>query len=106
MATKYYEIPTSPKAQRFFITLAGVQYLMRLVWRSGVMGGWVLDISTAAGVPLVMGIPLVTGVDLLEPYPEKKFGGRLYVMTDGAPDQPPTYENLGTEGHLYFGVPA
>lgn len=106
MAITFYEIPLSPNAQRFFITLAGVQYQMLLVYREHDLGGWFLDIATAAGVPLVSGVPLVTGVDLLEPYPDLKFGGPLYVMTDGDPSAVPTFDNLGTQSHVYFGATA
>ena len=102
MATTYYEIPLNPNAQKFFVTLVGVQYLFVVMWR----GVWVLDIYTAAGVALVQCIPLITGVDLLEPYPDLAVGGALYAMTDGDTGTPPTYANLGTTGHLYFGVTA
>lgn len=103
--TTFYEIPLTPNAQAFRVTLAGVQYRMALAWRTHDVGGWFLDIFDPAGNPLVAGIPLVTGVDLLEPYPDLKFGGALYVMTDGAPTAPPTYDNLGTQAHVYFEAP-
>jgi len=101
----FYEIPLTPNAQRFYITLAGVQYQMQVAWRSNVEGGWFLDIYDAAGVAIVLGVPLVTGVDLLEPYPDLNFGGSLYAMTDGDPNTVPTFANLGTQSHVYFGIP-
>lgn len=102
----YYEIPLTPNAQTFRITLAGKQYVMALNWRTHDVGGWFLDVSTSAGDPLVTAIPLVTGVDLLEPYPDMNFGGSLFVTTDGDPLAPPTYDNLGTQAHVYFGASA
>lgn len=105
MATTYYEIPLASSAQRFYITLAGVQYQMQVAYRTHPEGGWFLDVYTAGGVALVLGIPLVTGVDLLEPYPDLNFGGTLQVMTDGDPYAVPTYANLGSQSHVYFGVP-
>lgn len=104
MAFTYYEIPLTSTAQKFTISLGGVQYSMLLAWRNTAMGGWFLDISTVAGVPIILGIPLVTGVDLLEQYPDKNFGGVLRVTTDGDPDAVPTYANIGTQSHVYFGV--
>ncbi|HHP2032750.1 TPA: phage baseplate plug family protein, partial [Klebsiella pneumoniae] len=40
------EIPLSPNSQSFNITLAGVDYQMRVVWR-GVC--WFLDLMDSAG---------------------------------------------------------
>lgn len=102
----YYEIPLSPNAQTFRITLAGVQYSMTLLYRTHGLGGWFLDIYTAGGDPLLLGVPLVTGVDLLAPYPYLNFGGPLLVTTDGDISAVPTYYNLGVTSHVYFGAPA
>lgn len=104
MAFTYFEVPLSNVSQQFNITLGGKQYAIRLMWRDCDMGGWFFDISTAAGVGIVLGVPLVTGADLLAQYPDKGFGGVLRVATDGDPDAVPTYGNLGTQSHVYFGV--
>lgn len=104
--TTYYEIPLTPNAQTFRITLAGVQYVLAFAYRTHAVGGWFLDIYSTDGVALVAGIPLVTGVDLLEPYPDLDFGGSLFVATDGDPSATPTYTNLGTQAHVYFGSPS
>lgn len=100
----FYEIPLTPNAQSFYITLAGVQYRMALTWRSHDMGGWFLDAYTVAGTPVLLGVPLVTGVDLLAAYPDLNFGGALYVASDGDPYAVPTYANLGQQSHVYFAV--
>lgn len=104
MATTYYEIPLTPNAQQFFITLGPTQYVMTLIYRDTIEGGWVLDIADAAGVPIVQGIPLVTGADLLAAYPDKNFSGKLLVATDGDGSAVPTFANLGTASHVYFAV--
>lgn len=101
----FYEIPLTPNAQTFRVTLAGAQYFMAVAWRSHDVGGWFLDVYTSAGAPLVTGIPLVTGVDLFEPYPDLNFGGALYVISDGSPTAPPTFANLGSQAHVYFEAP-
>jgi len=96
-----FEIPLTPAAQTFLISLAGVQYQMTLQWRDAVNnGGWVLDIADSTGNPLISGIPLVTGVDLLAQYKYVGIGVELWVQTDAA-DVVPTYTNLGIQSHLY-----
>jgi hypothetical protein len=98
--TTAYEIPLTSDSQRFTITLADVVYSLALTWRTGT--GWVLDIADANNVPLVSGIPLVTGVDLLGQFGYLGIGGELIVLVDGDIATVPTYDNLGTEGKLYF----
>lgn len=104
----FFEIPLTPNAQRFYVTLAGVQYQARVMWRAAPdgQGGWVLDFFTSAGADLILGIPLVTGLDLLAPYPDKAIGGQLFVTTEGDATAVPTYENLGSASRLYFAVPS
>jgi hypothetical protein len=100
-----YEIPLSPQAQTFSITLAGVSYNLTLQWRSvDSLGGWTLDIADAFKNPLVSGIPLVTGRNLLAPYAYLSIGGGLWVLTDGNAPAIPGYANLGLQSHLYFTV--
>lgn len=104
MTVTYYEIPLTANAQRFSITLAGKQYQLQLIYRNATEGGWMLDLFDASGNALVYAVPLVTGVDLLAPYPDIGIGGSMYVATDGDPYAVPTYDNLGSASHLYFGV--
>lgn len=96
-----YEIPLSPEAQKFDIVLAGVDYLISVYWGTRT-NTWLIDIANAAGTPILTGIPLVANTDLLAPYPYLNFGGQLIAQTDNAPNVPPTYDNLGITGHLYF----
>jgi hypothetical protein len=122
----YYEIPTIASPQSFSIPLAGISYNMSLTYHNyypgilgvptgiatdngsnidtNVIGGWVLDISDINNNPIICGIPLVTGIDLLYQYQYLGIGGSLIVATDGSPDTPPTFDNLGSTGHVYFVV--
>lgn len=99
--TIYYEIPLSSTPQTFRIPLAGVTYQMTVRW-NWINTSWVLDIADSSGNPIVSGIPLVTGADLLEQFGYLGLGGSLYVQTDNDPNAVPTYQNLGTTGHVYF----
>ncbi len=97
-----HEIPLSPNPQTFRIQLAGVTYLVQVIWRDTSEGGWFLDLSTNDGAPIVQGISIVTGADLLEQYAYLGIGGSLVVQTDHDVDAAPTYENLGQASHLFF----
>lgn len=99
-----FEVPLDSQPQSFQIDLAGVQYSMSLNWRDAPQGGWFLDLSDASGNLLIGGIPLVTGADLLAQYAYLGIGGELWVQTDGDPAAVPTFDNLGSESHLYFVV--
>lgn len=107
MATAtFFEIPTSPTAQAFSITLNGTSYIMYLIYRDTDMGGWVLDIADSNNNSLICGIPLVTGCNLLDQYAYLGINGLLITSTDGDFLTPPTFDNIGTQGHLWFGVRA
>lgn len=97
-----YEIPLTPQAQTFSLVLNNVTYQMTLWW-NWVSFLWMLDIYDSDGsTPVVTAIPLVTGCDLLGPYPDMGFGGKLVAQTDGNSLAPPNDENLGITSHLYF----
>lgn len=98
---RVFEIPLTPRAQRFDVSLGGSDYFMQLIWNS-VMQLWVLDIADTNNVRLVAGIPLVAGSDLLAQYRHLAFGGMLVCLTNGDPTAPPSYSNLGTISHLVF----
>lgn len=92
------EIPLSPNSQSFNITLAGVDYQMRVVWR-GVC--WFLDLMDIAGNLIIGGIPLITGADLLAQYTYLNLGFSLYVACDDPASENPTQFDLGIKSHLY-----
>ena len=96
----FFEIPLSPLAQTFNITLSGTSYRVTMQWRD--LAGWIADIADASGNSIVAGVPLVTGVDLLGQYRHLGFAGRLWVQTSDDPDAVPTVENLGSGSHLYW----
>ena len=101
-----FEIPLTPEAQKFLITLTGVQYQFTLRYRNAsVGGGWVLDIADSVGNAILSGVPLVTGCDLLAQYAYLGFGGELWVQSDLDPGAVPDYDNLGVTSHVYFVVP-
>lgn len=99
-----YEIPTAPAPQTFLTRMGALTYRLRILYREvdGGLGGWILDIASNDGTPLVSGIPLVTGTDLLAPYAHLGFGGAMLVFTDGDPDAVPAFETLGNLTRLYF----
>lgn len=104
--TSYFQIPLTPGApQRFSITLGQVEYRLTLRYRDVAEGGWVLDIADAGGAPILAGVPLVTGADLLAQYAHLNFGGKLWVQTLSDPDAVPTFENVGSDGLLYWVTP-
>nr|WKF61912.1 hypothetical protein HUO10_006444 [Paraburkholderia busanensis] len=96
-----YEIPLSAKPQTFSISLGGVSYRMTLRWNIPA-AAWMIDIADASSNPLVGSIPMVTGIDLLEQYAYLGFNGKLVAQTDHDPNAVPTFDNLGSTGHLYF----
>jgi hypothetical protein len=44
---------------------------------------------------------MVTGADLLEQFGYLGLNFALVAQTDNSPDTVPTFDNLGTTGHLY-----
>lgn len=98
----FYKIPLSPNPQRFVITLGGIDYQLKLVYRNVSEGGWVLDIADARGTPIVNGVPLTTGADLLHQYKHLGFGGRLWVQGAIDPDAVPTFDGLGVDSFLFW----
>ena len=96
-----YEIPLISNAQSFSITLSNVDYNILIVWNDFAQA-WVIDFNDANQVAILTGIPLVTGVDLLLPYTNLNFGGKLFAQTDHDLTTPPTFDNLGITGHLYW----
>lgn len=99
-----FEIPTIPAPQTFRVALAGKVYRWVLKWCSPA-ACWVADIYDSQGAALLRGVPLVTGVDLLGQFAYLEFLGQLYAQTDHDADAVPTFDNLGSTGHLFFVVP-
>lgn len=99
-----FEIPTSPEPEHFTITLDNVVYTMTLKWNTA-SNCWVLDIGDINNVVILGGIPLVTGCDLLEQFKYMGFGGGLIAQSDEDVAMPPTFQNMGSNGHLYYITP-
>lgn len=102
MTVSVFEVPLNGQPQSLAITLGNVPYRLTVQWRNAC--GWVLDIATIGGAPLLQGVPLVTGADLLAQYRYLGIAGSLFASTDADPNAVPTYANLGTASHLYFAV--
>jgi len=97
-----YEIPLSPNPQIFNISLGGTEYQVTVYWCDP-SDCWNIDIYDVTGtIPQLTAIPLVTGCDLLGQYGYMNWGGQLIAQTDGDVYIPPTINNLGSTGHLYF----
>jgi len=100
--TTEYEIPLTPRPQTLSILFPnGLLYNLRLIYLFTPNDCWELDIADSLSEPLVQGIPLITGADLLSAYAYLGFGCSMYCKTDGAPDTPPAFANLGIGSHLY-----
>ena len=97
-----YEIPLVAGAQSLQITLGNIEYTLNVYWLEAA-NCWCVDILDVTGtIDIVTGIPLVTGADLLEQYGYMNFGGLLIAQIDGDIYTPPSYDSLGSTGHLYF----
>lgn len=102
--TNVAEIPTSPRAQAYRITLGIIEYQITQRYCNALQS-WYVNIDLADGTPKVRGLMLVTGEDLLTQLKHLGIEGELVVQSDNDPDQVPTYETLGVTGHLYFLTP-
>ncbi|PWI77287.1 hypothetical protein DEO48_25335 [Enterobacter sp. CGMCC 5087] len=96
---KVQEIPLSADNQQFAVSIDGVSYNMRILWRGTV---WVLDLHDSGGNPLILGIPLITGTNLLEQCRHLQLDFALVVECDNPQQEYPTQYDLGTSSHLYL----
>ena len=99
-----FRIPLNPP-QILPVTIAGIQYRLKLQYRNVAEGGWILDIADGNGNAIINGIPLVTGADLLAQYKHLGIPGELWVQNSADWTAVPTFTDLGTVTNLYF-VPA
>jgi hypothetical protein len=107
--TRLLEVPLSPStAQKIQVTLDNTVYVAVFTW-NGVSGCWIMDLYQADGTtPVLRGTPLVTGADLLSQYAYLELGGSLVALTIAVghpPDEVPSFDDLGIDGHLYYVVP-
>jgi hypothetical protein len=63
---------------------------------------WQIHLSDKGGNRLLSSIPVVTGADLLAAYSYMNLGGGLIAASDDNIHSPPTYDNLGVLGRVYF----
>lgn len=100
--TTFFTIPLQAQPLTMTITLSGVTYTLTFNYRDTDQGGWVMDIGDSANNPILQGVPLVTGANLLAQYAYLGFVGGFWVQTLDDPDSVPTFENLGTDGLLFY----
>lgn len=96
-----YEIPTTPRHERFRITLSGTEYQITQRYCQGAQA-WVVNIDQADGTPRVRGLMLVTGVDLMSQFEHLGLAGAIVVQSDDVVDKVPSYATLGQTGHVYY----
>lgn len=101
MAATFFEIPLVAQNQSLSITLVGKVYNLYVYWNKPA-NVWCMDMASQDGTVTLNGIPLVAGSDLLAQFAYLQIGGVLTCQTDGDPYAAPTFDNLGTTGHLYF----
>jgi hypothetical protein len=102
MANPLLEVPLVPSPQILQVQLGSRSYSLRLRFLDTGMGGWIMDINTVNGTPILCGIPLVTGCNLLEQFGYEHIDVILFVYTDGNFSAIPNYSNLGIDSHLVF----
>lgn len=96
-----FEVPLTAANQTFRVYLGDRHFEITIRW-STVVGAWVIDLADAdTAEALINGLVLTTGRNLLQPYEYLGLRDVLLALND-EDLEPPTYENLGTGGHLYF----
>ncbi|TXN33896.1 hypothetical protein [Methylobacterium sp. WL19] len=100
MAT--YEIPLVPQPQIFGIQLGDVNYRLRFAYADTLEGGWLMDINTEGGDPILCGVPLVPSINLLAQYAYLGLAGGLMVTNKEDEAAMPAFAALGTTSKLYF----
>lgn len=101
-----FEIPTLPVIpSRRQVSLGGTTYALVTNWCDP-MQAWTLEIDDIDGNRILSGVPLVTGGDLLAQYGYLGLPGLLIAQCDWDYQTPPSLDNLGTTGHLYYLQPS
>lgn len=96
------EIPLSAEAQTCTVDLGDATYTLTVKWNE-YQSIWILDIRAVDGVtPVILNIPMQAGVNLLGQFPQAGVPGVLFVYTDGAEFDSPTFDNLGGASKLYW----
>jgi hypothetical protein len=92
---------TTEVLERAAVPSAGQNNQMSVLWNQSSQA-WLANIADESGKPIVSGIPLVTGANLVEQFGHLGFAGKFIAQTDHATTAVPTYQNLGSAGHLFF----
>lgn len=99
----FFEIPTRATPFSQSVTFPdGTVYNLTFTYLFNENPVWNLDIFDANLNPILCGVPLVTGADLFEQFAYLGFKAQMFATTDGDPDTPPSWFNLGSTAHLYI----
>lgn len=98
------EIPLNPYPENFGITLDDKEFSVTTTWNVPSQT-WTITLSDSVGNPILGGVPLIPGVDLLAQYPYLGFVGKLVAQVDHDQNAVPSYDGLGSTGHLYYITP-
>lgn len=99
------EFPLRPEAQKMTIQLGTSTYSVRFGWADSPEGGWFIDIGDVNGNALINGLPLTAGENILQQFDYLGIGGEIRVATDVDELREPTYDNLGSNGKVFFITP-
>jgi hypothetical protein len=102
MAQRLFRIPLINEPQVFDIDLSERAYTIICRYNPEMPAWQICMRDGITGQPLLTCLPLVTGVDLLAQYHHLGIPGQLFCFTEGDASAPPTLENLGIEGQLYY----
>lgn len=102
MAETLFVIPLTNEPQTFEVELSGRPLIMTNKWNQE-CSAWELSIQDANTLTnLISGLPIVTGIDLLYQFSHLGISGSLIAYTEGEELMPPTLDNLGEQGRLYY----
>lgn len=100
-----YEIPLRKGPQKFSVQLGSNEYQVSLAYAAAPDGGWSMTIADADGKTLTAGIMVTSGEDMLQQFVYLGIPGAIYAATDNDADTPPTFDNLGAGGQLFYVSP-
>jgi hypothetical protein len=98
-----YEVPLTATPQTLSLVIGSTSYRLSVSWCAPA-GYWLLDFADEDGTPIVQGIPLIAGADLLAQYSYLGIGAKMIALSDGDLLTPPTFDTLGTTGHLLLEI--
>lgn len=99
--TKYYQIMIKSMPQYFYITINQIIYQFKIYWCETEYGGWVIDIYSGSGEPLVTGVAICCDTDIMQQY---KHVCPFELICLSGNTYGPNQGQLGNTHALYYGV--